>query len=259
LLTALEESVLATGKIEDRQNEISKFLDKDAVDRKRVAETKKEISEMKEALDMSVKAFQDQEKNVDHSQMEQELTTLRERKEELEAVIRSFEEIRTLEKSTLNCIEQIESCESEIEVTKIAEKVVKALRADITNKLTKPIEEIANELLGQVREGLGMKFKIEDGHFTTECVNLQGQIVSFSTLSGGERLIYSFAQLCALVRTEDPPLKIIQGELGELSGDLVPSLAAAVNKISGQDIQVMLSSCHTDYESPKGWDIVVKR
>jgi hypothetical protein len=106
---------------------------------------------------------------------------------------------------------RLESAEALEAILKVSTKVVKGVRNKIIGGLTKPFEEIANKLLS---DGAELKYQIEDEKFSILCTNLNGNQVEFQTLSGGEKVIYSCAQLAALVKIANPPTKLIQGELG---------------------------------------------
>ena len=130
---------------------------------------------------------------------------------------------------------------------------IKLVRDELTASATSTIEEVCNGLLQKVDDRFKLKYDIEDGKFDIRCVNVSGNEVPFKTLSGGEKVLYLSAQLLALMTIVNPELKILEVEMGELSGNLVPPFMDALESMTeGKGIQVVLSSCHRDFKVNTG-------
>jgi len=157
--------------------------------------------------------------------------------------------LRTLSGTIASSNETIYNSEAQLSAFSVVEKSVKAVRNELTRSATASVEKICNGLLHKVREGFHLTYEIEDGRFDVRCVNVNGNTVPFKTLSGGEKVLYLSAQLLSLMAIVDPNLKILEVEMGELSGDLVPPFMNAL-KFMTEDtsVQIVLSSCHTDFE-----------
>jgi hypothetical protein len=71
--------------------------------------------------------------------------------------------------------------------------------------------------------------------------------VAYHSLSGGEKAIFE----AALVHALEADLVIIEAaELDE------KNLVTSLEKLSGLDAQVLLSTCHAPAEVPNGWEVV---
>ena len=157
--------------------------------------------------------------------------------------------LRTLEATIASSNETINNSDALLAVLTMSEKAVKEVRNQLTKSTTGAVEEACNSLLQKIGEHFWLQYEIEDGKFEVYCVNVNGNKVPFKTLSGGERVLYLSAQLLALMTIVDPKLKILEVEMGELSGNLVPPFMDALKEMTeGTDIQVVLSSCHGDFE-----------
>ena len=157
--------------------------------------------------------------------------------------------LRTLEATIASSNETINNSDALLAALTTSEKAVKEVRNQLTKSTTGAVEEACNSLLQKIGEHFWLNYEIEDGKFEVYCVNVSGKSVPFKTLSGGERVLYLSAQLLALMTMVDPKLKILEVEMGELSGNLVPSFMNALKEMTeGTDIQVVLSSCHGDFE-----------
>ena len=157
--------------------------------------------------------------------------------------------LRTLEATISSANETIYNSEAQVYALLASEKAVKRVRDELTKSATGVIEEACNNLLEKVNPSFKLTYEIEDGKFDIRCVGVEGREVAFKTLSGGEKVLYLSAQLLALMTIVDPKLKILEVEMGELSGNLVPPFMEALKSMTeGLDVQVVLSSCHTDFE-----------
>jgi chromosome segregation ATPase len=216
-----------------------------------------QIAEHEDTLEMLKEGFSEQETETGIEELTNAINGKFQELASLEEAQKGFELLRSLEFSMQKSELDIQQADAVLEAIKRAERAVTALRNDETNALTRPIEKEANALLKGVHENLKLRYEISR-YFRIMCRNLHGTMVPFGALSGGEKIIYSTAQLAAFAKIADPPLKILQSELGELSGDLVPSLLASVEKIvKGTDIQVMFASCHMDFDLPEGdWSVL---
>lgn len=156
--------------------------------------------------------------------------------------------LRTLEATIASSNETINNSDALLAALTTSEKAVKEVRNQLTKSTTGAVEKVCNDLLQKIGEHFWLNYEIEDGKFEVYCVNVSGKSVPFKTLSGGERVLYLSAQLLALMTMVDPKLKILEVEMGELSGNLVPSFMNALKEMTeGTDIQVVLSSCHGDF------------
>lgn len=157
--------------------------------------------------------------------------------------------LRTLEATISSANETIYNSEAQVYALLASEKAVKKVRNELTKSATGVIEEACNKLLEKVDPSFKLTYEIEDGKFDIRCIGVEGREVAFKTLSGGEKVLYLSAQLLALMTIVDPKLKILEVEMGELSGNLVPPFMEALKSMTeGLDVQVVLSSCHTDFE-----------
>lgn len=157
--------------------------------------------------------------------------------------------LRTLEATIASSNETINNSDSLLAALTMSEKAVKEVRNQLTKSSTGAVEKVANDLLKKVDDQFGLMYDIKDGKFEVQCVNVSGRLVPFKTLSGGERVLYLSAQLLSLMTIVDPKLKILEVEMGELSGNLVaPFMDALKAMTEGTDVQVVLSSCHGDFE-----------
>jgi len=157
--------------------------------------------------------------------------------------------LRTLEATIASSNETINNSDALLAALSMSEKAVKEVRNQLTKASTGAVEKVANDLLKKVEDQFGLMYDIKDGKFEVQCVNVSGQVVPFKTLSGGEKVLYLSAQLLSLMTIVDPKLKILEVEMGELSGNLVtPFMDALKAMTEGTDIQVVLSSCHGDFE-----------
>jgi len=157
--------------------------------------------------------------------------------------------LRTLSATIARANETINNSKSLSEALKSSLVAVKEIRDELTKSATSTIEEACNELLKKVDPSFNLTYSIADGKFGIRCIGVEGREVDFKTLSGGEQVLYLSAQLLALMTIVDPKLKILEVEMGELSGNLVPPFMDALEAMTeGKDIQVVLSSCHGDFE-----------
>lgn len=157
--------------------------------------------------------------------------------------------LRTLSGTIASSNETIYNSEALLAALSVVERSVKQVRNDLTKSATGAVEKICNDLLHKVKKNFHLTYEIEDGNFDVWCVNVNGETVPFKTLSGGEKVLYLSAQLLSLMSLVDPNLKILEVEMGELSGDLVPSFMKALKSMTeGTDVQIVLSSCHTDFK-----------
>lgn len=157
--------------------------------------------------------------------------------------------LRTLEATISSANETIYNSDAQIEALISSGKSVKSVRDELTKSSIGWVEVACNSLLEKVDPKFRMSYEIFDGKFDIWCVNVSGESVPFKTLSGGEKVLYLSAQLLALMKIVDPKLKVLAVEMGELSGDLVPPFMGALKSMTeGLDIQIVLSSCHTDFE-----------
>ena len=157
--------------------------------------------------------------------------------------------LRTLSATIAKANETIGNSTALLSALGVAISEVKVVRDELTASATGRIEEVCNGLLQEVDPSFNLKYDIEDGKFDIRCIGVEGREVAFKTLSGGEKVLYLSAQLLALMTIVDPKLKILEVEMGELSGDLVPPFMDALKAMTeGTDIQVILSSCHKDFE-----------
>jgi len=157
--------------------------------------------------------------------------------------------LRTLEATIARSNETIYNSEAMLSALSVSESSVKTVRDELTKATTGAIEDACNTLLERVNPNFKLFYEIEGGKFEIQCVNVNNNTVPFKTLSGGEKVLYLSAQLLALMAIVDPKLKILEVEMGELSGNLVPPFMNALKTMTeGEDIQVVLSSCHADFE-----------
>jgi len=164
---------------------------------------------------------------------------------------KNHEWLRTLSATIARANETISNSTALLTALSISIAEVKVVRDELTASATSSIEKVANGLLETVDEKFGLMYDINDGKFEVRCVNVSGKVVPFKTLSGGEKVLYLSAQLLALMTIVDPKLKILEVEMGELSGNLVPPFMDALEAMTkDRDIQVVLSSCHRDFEVP---------
>lgn len=165
--------------------------------------------------------------------------------------------LRTLEGTIASSNETIYNSEAQISALAASERSVKDVRDELTQAATGVVEKACNGLLEKVRKDFSLTYDIEDGKFDIRCVNVNGETVAFKTLSGGEKVLYLSAQLLALMTIVNPKLKVLEVEMGELSGDLVPPFMKALKEMTkGTDVQVILSSCHTDFKvADKAWAV----
>jgi hypothetical protein len=157
--------------------------------------------------------------------------------------------LRTLSATIARANETISNSTALLSALSVSISEVKVVRDELTASATGRIEEVCNGLLKKVNERFNLMYDIQDGKFDIRCVNVSGKEVPFKTLSGGEKVLYLSAQLLALMTIVDPKLKILEVEMGELSGDLVPPFMNALKAMTeGTGVQVVLSSCHADFE-----------
>lgn len=157
--------------------------------------------------------------------------------------------LRTLSATIAKAGETITNSKSLLAALKSSLTAIKQIRDELTKTATGAIEEACNELLKKVDPSFNLTYAIEDGKFDIRCIGVEGREVAFKTLSGGEQVLYLSAQLLALMAIVDPKLKILEVEMGELSGNLVPHFMDALERMTeGKDMQVVLSSCHGDFE-----------
>lgn len=165
--------------------------------------------------------------------------------------------LRTLSATIARANETISNSTALLNALNVSISEVKVVRDELTASATGRIEEACNYLLEKVDSGFHLYYDIEDGKFDIRCVNVSGHEVPFKTLSGGEKVLYLSAQLLALMTIVDPKLKILEVEMGELSGNLVPPFMDALEAMTkDRDIQVVLSSCHGDFEvNSESWAV----
>ena len=165
--------------------------------------------------------------------------------------------LRTLSATIAKANETINNSKSLLVALKTSLTAVKDIRNELTKSATGAVEEACNELLQKVDPSFNLTYAIEDGKFDIRCIGVEGREVAFKTLSGGEQVLYLSAQLLALMTIVDPKLKILEVEMGELSGNLVPPFMDALEAMTeGKDIQVCLSSCHADFKvSTASWTV----
>lgn len=157
--------------------------------------------------------------------------------------------LRTLEATISSANETIYNSDAQIEALIASGKSVKGVRDELTKSSIGIVEEACNKLLEKVDPSFELFYDIKDGKFDIKCFNVNETFVPFKTLSGGEKVLYLSAQLLALMTIVDPELKILAVEMGELSGNLVPPFMGALKSMTEElDIQIVLSSCHTDFE-----------
>lgn len=165
--------------------------------------------------------------------------------------------LNTLSATIARANETINNSKSLLAALKSSLVAVKDIRDELTESATSVIEEACNELLKKVDPSFNLTYAIEDGKFDIRCIGVEGREVAFKTLSGGEQVLYLSAQLLALMTIVDPKLKILEVEMGELSGNLVPPFMDALEAMTeGKEIQVLLSSCHRDFEvNSNSWTV----
>jgi len=165
--------------------------------------------------------------------------------------------LRTLAATIARSNETINNSEALLSALSVSENAVKGVRDELTQSAISPIEEACNDLLQKVDPSFNLTYDIEDGKFEIRCIGVKGKEVDFKTLSGGEKVLYLSAQLLALMAIVNPKLKILEVELGEVSGNLVPPFMKALKSMTkGTGVQVVLSSCHTDFEvEDESWSV----
>jgi len=215
-----------------------------------------EIDDLKLQLTKQEAAQEAGKATGDEAEFTERMAAIDAQIKEVQAKHKELELVRQLEISVQKSVFNLKKTEALLEACKVADKAVREVRNSLTAQLTGPLEEGANGLLREISPDLALRFEIEDGEFRILCRNLQGIEVSFATLSGGERVVYSLALLAAFITVVNPSLPLLLAELGEVSGDIVPPLLAAIRKrVEGTNIQVVLASCHRDFTPPTDWNV----
>jgi len=191
------------------------------------------------------------------SVLEDQVSSLKKSLSERLVAQKNHDWLRTLSATIARANETINNSKSLSEALKYSLVAVKEIRDELTKSATSVVEEACNELLQKVDPSFNLTYSIADGKFGIRCIGVEGREVDFKTLSGGEQVLYLSAQLLALMTIVDPKLKILEVEMGELSGNLVPPFMDALEAMTeGKGIQVVLSSCHGDFEvSSDSWAV----
>lgn len=131
----------------------------------------------------------------------------------------------------------------------------KGLQGEIVRDSVDPIFDKANFLLSQINAtwNIGTRFADNKGQeiFQIGWKKEDGW-VPFTTLSSGQKVIFSTALMAALVLTRNPACKILGIELGECDNACSKMLIEGLDKIAAQMDNIIVCSWH-DVESPEGW------
>lgn len=252
--------VLAEEYIEKRHT-LLEANDKEGLD---ISSTLSQEANTQEAVEIARKHLKDviklvkgQEENLDKMEepgaddatLKTQLSGLKNTLGERLVAQKNHDWLRTLSATIAKANETINNSKSLLVALKSSLVAIKQIRDELTKSATSTIEEACNELLKKVDPSFNLTYAIEDGKFDIRCIGVEGREVAFKTLSGGEQVLYLSAQLLALMTIVDPKLKILEVEMGELSGNLVPPFMDALEAMTeGKEIQVCLSSCHGDFE-----------
>jgi len=219
-------------KLMTRREEIGKTLDANRAELKTLE--KKKLSEPLDQtiLDGELQALRDQLKSL------RDTLILREKEETM---------IETLASTVLKGEQAI----LKMDVVKAAKVAITAMRNRLMSEVTKPLVESMNGLLRKVDPTFSVRFDMEKKFDII--VQRGDRKIPFSGLSGGEHILFAIAMLVAIVKTANPPLKILCLECAELDRERFAIALDAIPKIAQDVDNVLVAYPHTDMEIPDGW------
>jgi exonuclease SbcC len=124
-----------------------------------------------------------------------------------------------------------------------------------------PLQEKVNSVLASISDSYQLQFTFEDKN-EKESFKMgwlrDGKIVPFSSLSGGERILFSSALAIGLVLLKDPPLKVLCIEAAEIDTVNFGKLLESLDILAGSIDNVLIATHYArqeDLETHKNWRV----
>ena len=132
-------------------------------------------------------------------------------------------------------------------------KTISELRNQLLSTAVKPLVRSITKLMKKLDPTFEVKFDLEYGFNIS--VFKDGQWQPFSSLSGGETLLFAVALLTAIIETANPPLKVLALEAAELDKANLKIVMEALPIISDNIDNVLIAYPTSDIEPVDGWMI----
>jgi exonuclease SbcC len=184
---------------------------------------------------------------------------VRERIKELEAKRKQQQEVNDLLKSFDKA--KLQEMELEEKVESFEDACIflgpSQLQGDMLKQTIAPLTSKINELLQKTSDQYNLDVELVDKNgkeIFNMCWHKDDKVIPFESLSGGEKVIFSTALLCALVLLKNPPLKVICIEASEVDAQNLTTLLQAINDF-GNEIDNFLMATHVKPTEPAGWSM----
>jgi exonuclease SbcC len=183
--------------------------------------------------------------------LEAELASINQQLEASRENLIKIEKNETMIETLHNTVLKGQSAADRLAVVQAFDSAIKAIRNSFMDEVTKPLVLVINSLMQNVDDGFKVRFDATD-NFDILVDKGDGNI-PFSTLSGGEKLMFAVAMLTAIVLTANPPLKVLCLECAELDKYNMRKLLSSIPLIAAELDNVLVAYPHDDIEVADGW------
>lgn len=166
------------------------------------------------------------------------------------SIVRAEASFKALSDSLLKS----KSASQKLEVAIALRKTINELRNQLLAKAVEPLVKTINGLMQKVDPTFSVRIDLDTGFKLSV---LRGETWQpFSSLSGGESLLFAIALLVAIILSANPPLKVLALEAAELDRNNLKTVMDALPSIAGDIDNVLLAYPDDKVKAVDGWSIV---